>query len=430
MLAVRRRATPALLLGAVLCASAAFGIELDRIIAVVNDDVIMKSELEDRVRTVEGQLQENGTPAPPRSILEKQVLDRLILTKLQVQMANETGIRVDDETLNRTISNIAADNQVSLDEFRKILEADGYSYERFREEIRSEILISRLRQRQVDNRVTVTEREVENFLATQEHQGEIETEYHLRHILIALPDSPSARQLEEKQELAQKVWNDLKAGADFVQFATTYSDGPQALDGGDLGWRKAGQVPTLFADFVASMQKGDVSELIRSPGGFHIIKLEDVRDSEKVVVTQTHSRHILIRTDELVKTEDAQKRLEQLRLRVVGGDDFGELARGHSHDGVSAAEGGDLSWTNPGDLDPDFEQVMNSLKPGEVSQPFQTQYGWHIVQVLERREHDSTDDVRRAKAREAIRARKLDEARDSWLREMRDEAYVEYRLES
>jgi peptidyl-prolyl cis-trans isomerase SurA len=418
------------LVGAALFAPAALPVELDRIIAVVNDDVIMKSELEERLRTVEGQLQEQGTPVPPRSILEKQVLDRLILTKLQVQMASETGIRVDDETLNRTISNIAAENQVSLEEFRKILEQDGYSYEKFREDIRGEILISRLRQRQVDNRVTVTEREVDNFLATQEHQTEAETEYRLRHILIALPDSPSARQMQETQELAQKVWNDLKAGGDFAQIAATYSDGPQALDGGDLGWRKGGQVPTLFADFVAGMQKGDVSELIRSPGGFHIIKLDDVRDSQKVVVTQTHSRHILIRTDELVKTEDARQRLEQLRLRIGGGDDFAELAKGHSHDTVSAAEGGDLGWTSPGDLDPDFEQVMNSLNPGEISQPFQTQYGWHIVQVLERREHDSTEDVKRARAREAIRARKLDEARDSWLREMRDEAYVEYRLDS
>jgi len=425
--ALLRRLAAALLL---LCAHAATGVELDRIIAVVNDDVIMKSELEERLRTIEGQLQEQGTPVPPRTILEKQVLDRLILTKLQVQMADETGIRVDDETLNRTISNIAADNKVSLDEFRKILEADGYSYEKFREDIRGEILISRLRQRQVDNRVVVTEREVENYLATQEQQGEVEIEYRLRHILIALPDAPSARQMEEAQTRAQHVWDELKAGGDFVQLAATYSNGPQALDGGDLGWRKAGQVPTLFADFVAGMQKGDISEVIRSPGGFHIIKLDDVRDSQKVVVTQTHARHILIRPDELVKTEDAKLRLEQLRLRISGGDDFAELAKGHSHDSVSAAEGGDLGWTSPGDLDPDFEQVMNALKPGEVSQPFQTQYGWHIVQVLERREHDSTEDVKRAKARDAIRARKLDEARDSWLREMRDEAYVEYRLES
>jgi peptidyl-prolyl cis-trans isomerase SurA len=406
------------------------GVELDRIIAVVNDDVIMKSELDDRLRAIEEQLQQQGTQLPPRSILEKQVLDRLILTKLQVQMATETGIRVDDETLNRTIANIAAENKVSLAEFRRILEQDGYSYEKFREDIRGEILISRLRQRQVDNRVMVTEREVENYLATQEHQGEEEVEYRLRHILIAVPTSPSSTQLKEKEALAQRVYEELKGGADFVQLATTYSDGAQALEGGDLGWRKAGQVPTLFAGLVTRMKKGQISDLIRDPSGFHIIKLEDVRDSEKIVVTQTRARHILLRPDELLKDEDARQRLEQLRMRITsGGDDFAELAKAHSHDTVSAAEGGDLGWMSPGQLDPDFENMMNSLAPGEVSRPFQTQFGWHIVQVLERREHDSTEEVKRARAREAIRRRKLDEAREAWLREMRDEAYVEYRLD-
>lgn len=424
-----RQRAAALFAALLLAATTVHAVELDRIIAVVNDDVIMKSELEERLRTIESQMEEAGNPVPPRSILQKQVLDRLILTKLQIQMANETGIRVDDETLNRTISNIAAENQVTLEQFRGILEQDGYSYEKFREDIRGEILISRLRQRQVDNRVSVTDREIDNYLATQEHQGEIEIEYRLRHILVALPDSPSARQMQEAEQLAQKVWSDLKAGGDFQQLAVTYSDGPQALDGGDLGWRKSGQVPTLFADFVADLKKGEISEIIRSPGGFHIIKLDDVRDSQKVVVTQSHARHILLRTDPGTKDEDLQLRLEQLRQRILGGDDFAELAKGHSHDTVSAAEGGDLGWANPGDFDPDFEQVMNSLAPNEVSPPFRTQFGWHIVQLLDRREHDSTEDMKRARAREAIRARKLDEARESWLREMRDEAYVEYRLD-
>lgn len=408
---------------------AAMGVELDRIIAVVNDDVIMKSELDDRLRTVEDQLSQQGTQLPPRSILEKQVLDRLILNKLQVQMASETGIRVDDETLNRTIANIAAENKVNLGEFRRILENDGYSYEKFREDIRDEILISRLRARQVDNRVMVTEREVENYLATQEHQGEQEVEYRLRHILIATPGTASAREIKEAEELANRVYKELREGGNFVQLATTYSDSAQALEGGDLGWRKAGQVPTLFAGLVTRLSKGEISDLIRDPSGFHIVKLEDVRDSEKIVVTQTHARHILLRPDELLKDEDAKLRLEQLRLRIVGGDSFEELARAHSHDTVSAAEGGDLGWMSPGQLDPDFENVMNTLGPGEVSQPFQTQFGWHLVQVLERREHDSTEEVKRARARDAIRRRKLEEAREVWLREMRDEAYVEYRLD-
>lgn len=405
------------------------GVELDRIVAVVNDDVVMLSELDEKVRSVKNQLREQGTPLPPSSVLEKQVLDRLILTKLQIQMALETGIRVDDETLNRTISNIAAENQLSLTQFREILESDNYSYEKFREDIRNEILLSRLRARQVDNRVTVTDREIQNHLANQEYLGEIDQEYRLSHILIAIPERASAAQLTQSKQTAEQVLQQLKSGKDFAQLAATHSKGSQALEGGDLGWRKASQIPTLFTDFVADMEKGDISELITSPSGYHIIKLADTRTSEKHVVTQTHARHILIVPNEVVTSQDAKARLDQLRIRLEGGDDFSELAKAHSNDTVSAADGGNLGWTNPGDLVPQFEEVMNSLPPDAISSPFQTQFGWHIVQVLERREHDSTEDVKRAKAREAIRQRKLVEARENWLRQMRDDAYVEYRLE-
>ena len=404
-------------------------VELDRIITVINDDVVMKSELDEKVRTIKGQLKEQGTTLPPSSILEKQVLDRLILTKLQIQMAENTGIRVDDESLNRTISNIAAENKLSLTQFREILESDGYSYEKFREDIRHEILTSRLRQRQVDNRITVTDREIRNFMDNQEHQGEVETEYSLAHILISTPEGTSASEREGAKKIAEKVVKDLKNGGDFAQLAATYSDSDDALDGGKLGWRKAGQVPTLFAESVADMQKGDNSDLIRSSSGFHIIKLLDVRSTEQVVVTQTNARHILIRPDELISEDDARSRLQQLLLRIKGGDEFDDLARGHSNDTVSAADGGSLGWVSPGDMVPEFEVAMNELAPGEVSSPFKTQFGIHIVQVLERREHDSTEDVKRAKAREAIRQRKLEEAHQNWLREMRDDAYVEYRLE-
>ena len=417
-------------LGLLLALGARAAVQVDRIVAVVNDDVIMASELNDKLRTVKDQLRQQGTTLPPTAVLQRQVLDRLILNKLQLQMAEHTGIRVDDETLNRTISNIAAENQVSLDDFRKILEQDGYSYARFREDIRHQIMIARLQQRAVDNRVVVSEREVDNYLANQAHQGVTELEYHLAHILIAMPSSPSTRQLEQTRDKAQTVLEKLKGGADFKEVAAQYSDGQQALDGGDLGWRKASQVPTLFANFVADMHKGDISDLIRSPSGYHIIKLLDVRDSKKVVVTQTHARHILIKIDELTTDEDAVRRLKQLRLRIEGGADFGDLARANSTDAVSAADGGDLGWVSPGDLVPKFEQVMNSLKPGEISEPFRTRYGWHIVQVLGRRKHDSTDDIRRARAREAIRKRKVEEARENWLRELRDDAYVEYRLDS
>ena len=420
----------ALLAGMLLSGPATAAQDLDRIVAIINDDVIMRSELGEKIRTVTTQMQEQNIPLPPLDILEKQVLDRLIMTKLQIQMAQNTGIRVDDETLNRTISNIARENELSLNQFREILEQDGYGYENFRKEIRDEILISRLQQRQVDNRVIVTDREIDNYLSNQEHQGESDIEFHIAHILVAIPEGASTRQVTRARETAEKALGELQAGADFASMAATYSDGQQALDGGDLGWRKAGQVPTLFADFISGMEVGGLSDIIKSPSGYHIITLLDKRSSEQVVVTQTKVRHILVRPDELTTVDDARRRLEQLRMRIEGGDDFAELAKAHSVDTMSAADGGDLGWVNPGDLVPEFENMMDSLEPGAVSEPFPSQYGFHILQVLDRREHDSTEDIKRARAREAIRRRKLEEARTDWLRQMRDEAYVEYRLDS
>ena len=416
------------ILSCALISPAQSAVELDHIIAIVNKDVVMQSELQERLRTIKNQLTEQGTLLPPISILEKQVLDRLILSKLQVQMALKTGIRVDNETLNRTISNIAAENQLSVAQLREILESDNYSYKGFREDIRNEILLSRLKQRQVDNRVFVTEREIENYLSNQEYLRETDREYRIAHILIATPSRASTSDISKARETAMTVRRELVAGTDFGKLAVQYSEGAQALEGGDLGWRKAGQVPTLFADFITDMEEGDISEPITSLSGFHIIKLTGSRVSEVHVITQTHVRHILITPDELISDEDARSRLEQLKTRLKNGDDFAELTKGNSNDPFSAADGGDLGWISPGDLVPEFEQVMNRLKPGELSPIFKTQYGYHILEVLERREHDSTEDVKRARAHEAIRQRKLVEARENWLRQMRDEAYVEYRL--
>ncbi|MDE0286238.1 MAG: peptidylprolyl isomerase [Gammaproteobacteria bacterium] len=427
---MKPRLALALLAGMLLSGPVTAVQDLDRIVAVINDDVIMRSELAVKIRGVTTQMEEQNIPLPPLDILQKQVLDRLIMTKLQIQMAQNTGIRVDDETLNRTISNIARENELSLNQFREILEQDGYGYENFRREIRDEILISRLQQRQVDNRVIVTDREIDNYLSNQEHQGETDIEFHIAHILIAIPEGASSRQVTRARETAEQALSELQGGGDFASMAATYSDGQQALDGGDLGWRKAGQVPTLFADFISDMEVGGLSGLIKSPSGYHIIKLLDKRSSEQVVVTQTKVRHILVRPDELTTVDDARRRLQQLRMRIEGGDDFAELAKAHSVDTMSAADGGDLGWVNPGDLVPEFENMMDSLEPGAVSEPFPSQFGFHILQVLDRREHDSTEDIKRARAREAIRRRKLEEARTDWLRQMRDEAYVEYRLDS
>lgn len=404
-------------------------VTLDRIIAVINDDVIMQSELVNKIRVAKAQIAQQNQEMPPDVILVKQILENLILTKLQLQLAADTGVVVDDETLNQTINRIAEQNKVSLAQFREILERDGYSYERFREDIRDEITITRLQQRHVDNRISVTDNEIDNFLATEKHQGGVENEYHLLHILIATLEEATAEEKEQARMVAGKVLEDLAHGEDFAKLAMALSAGQQAEQGGDLGWRKASEIPSLFADMVTHMQEGEVGRLIESPGGFHIIKLTGLRTSDRHMVTQTKSRHILMRPNELLTDDDISNKLKVLKTRIQGGDDFAALAKSHSEDTASAVNGGDLGWTNPGTMVPEFEEQVRQLQPGEISEPFKTQFGWHIVQVLERREHDNSKDIQRDKARETIRQKKIAEAKQNWLRQLRDEAYVEYRLD-
>lgn len=269
-------------------------VPLDRIIAVVNDEVIMQSELKSKIRTVRGQIEQQGSRVPPQAVLERQVLDNLVQNRIQLQIAERAGIRVNDETLNRTISNIAAENKVSLTQFREILEQDGYNYEQFRENIRNEITLSQLRRRQVDNRIVVTEKEIDNFLANEEFQGTFQTEIRLSHILLSLPEAATSDEIEQVRQVATQIREDLLAGADFAEIAATASDGGNAENGGDLGWRKLEEVPSLFADYIPDMKNGDISELIQSPSGFHIIKISDIKSDEEHIVQQTHARHILI----------------------------------------------------------------------------------------------------------------------------------------
>ena len=403
-------------------------VPLDRIIAIVNEDVVMQSELEQRLRSVRGQLREEGARLPPGPVLERQVLDSLILGRIQLQLAARAGIRVDDETLNRAINNIAAENQVTLGEFRQILEADGYNYPQFREDIRDQITLSQLRQRQVENRISVTEREIDDFLANREFQGDAEAEIRISHILLALPAEAPAAAIEQARQGATELRRKLLAGADFAETARRVSDGGNAGNGGDLGWRKMAEVPTLFAEYIPDLGKGDISEPIRSPSGFHLIRIADIKGAEQSIVAQTRARHILIRTGELVTEAEAREKLSQLKARIEGGDDFGLLARGNSDDAASAIAGGDLGWRSPGELAPEFQRAMDALTSGQISAPFQTGFGWHIVEVLERRQYDNTESLKRGRARGAIRARKLEEATQNWARELRDEAYVEYRL--
>jgi peptidyl-prolyl cis-trans isomerase SurA len=401
---------------------------VDKIVAVVNDDVITSTELDNRLHAIKDQLKNQSSPIPPDADLKKQVLDRMILASLQLQLADQNGIRVDDDTLNSTIERIAQDNKLSLPEFRSVLENEGYDFATFREDIRREILISRVQQRQVTDRIMVTEQEIDNFLATQRARGNTGAEYHLAHILIAVPDASSSERIQAARQRAEDVLKKLRAGANFAETAIAVSDGQQALQGGDLGWRKAAELPTLFVEPVLHMKTGDISDLIRSPSGFHIIKLLEQRNDQRHIVTQTHARHILIRTDELTSDDAARARLNDIRQRLKAGADFAELARKYSNDTATASNGGDLGWVNPGDMVPGFEAQIDKLATGEISEPFKTSFGWHIAQVLERRRHDDTDSFVRSQARQTIRQRKTEEELQSWLARLRDDAYVENRL--
>ncbi|HSH30132.1 MAG TPA: peptidylprolyl isomerase, partial [Thiohalobacter sp.] len=309
------------------------------------------------------------------------------------------------------------------------LEREGMDYAAFREELRSQIMINRLRQQTVINRIDISDQEVDNLLASRSAWSDQTRDYHLSHILIATPEAASPEQIQAAERKAAGVLEKLRGGDDFSETAVAVSESETALEGGDLGWRKAAQLPSLFADVVRDMQPGEISDLIRSPSGFHIIKLIDVRGDERHVITQSRVRHILLQPDEMSREADIRLRIGQLRDRLETGADFAELARSHSTDKVSASNGGDLGWVNPGDMVPEFEQAMNQLAPGEISQPVQSRFGWHLIQVLERREHDSTEDYRRARARDMIRQRKTDEEMELWLRRLRDESYIEYRLE-
>jgi peptidyl-prolyl cis-trans isomerase SurA len=412
-----------------LSASPSRIVPVDRIVAVVNEDVITQNDLNERVALVVRQLQRQGAQLPPADALARQILERMINDRIQLQLAKENGIKVDDVTLDRTIERIAAENNMPLADFRAALERDGVKYSRFREDIRNEILIARLREHEVDNTVVVTDAEVETELARAAKQSTGDSEYQLSHILVAVPPQATADQIEARRRRAIQALEALRRGANFAQIAAQYSDAPDALQGGSLGWRAAGRLPTLFLEVLERMKPGDVSDILKSPNGFHIVKLVEKRGASPAAgVEQTHARHILLRAREGLSESEARDKLARLRSRILAGADFGEMARENSEDS-SAAKGGDLGWVAPGDTVPEFERVMNSLKPGEVSEPFQTPFGWHLVQVIERRSEALSEERKKAAAKQAIRARKADEAYQDWLRQQRDRAFVENRYD-
>lgn len=401
---------------------------IDRIVAVVNDDVITQVQLDSKLDMVIKQLQQQGTPLPPRDVLEKQVLSRMINDLVQVQYAKQSGIRVDDTELDQALQRIAQQNKMSLAQFRATLLSQGIDFSQFREDIRDQIIMAKLRDRDVDNRIVVTDSEVENFLRNQAAEGK-EEQYDLSYILVLVPENASPEEIEAKRKKAEQALAALKQGADFAQVAASYSDAPNSLKGGVVGWRNAAQLPGLYLDALKSMRPGDISPVLHTPNGFQIIKLLDQKGGDApMVVTQTHVRQILIKPNELVSDADAKNKLLQLKERIENGADFAKLARQYSDDS-SASSGGDLGWVSPGDTVPDFEHAMDALKPGQVSQPIHTQFGWHLIQVLGRRTEDITKERQQLLARQAIRERKADEAYQDFVRQLRDQAYVNIRLD-
>lgn len=404
-------------------------VKMDRIIAIVDQSVITELELENRIATVTAQLKKQGTELPPENVLRKQILERLISDTLQLQFAAQSGVKVDDNQLDKTIQRIAEQNQMSVQEFTEALRAEGISVNKFRADMRNEITISRLRDREIESRVNVSESEIDNYLTTQASSNENRDEYEISHILVRTPEEGSPEEIQKARTRIDEAVQALQEGASFAKASASFSDAPNALEGGNLGWKAATQLPSLFLDALKNMQAGEVTPVLRSPNGFHILKLTNKRGGNSpLVIEQTRARHILIKLSEVVSEKDSKQKMDGIKERLDNGESFEAMARQYSEDG-SASNGGELNWVNPGDTVPQFEKAMNELKVGEISEPVRSPFGWHIIQVLERRKQDMSKEAARLKARQEIRARKADEAYQDWIRELRDRAYVELKLE-
>ncbi|GGY00158.1 chaperone SurA [Litchfieldella qijiaojingensis] len=400
---------------------------LDRIVAVVNQGAIMASELEERVEQARSQLTGRGISPPSEQALRSQVLDRMILEEIQLQMAEEANLSVDDTELNRTVRGIAESNGMTLEQFADALEADGLTLAGVREEVRREMLMRQLQQRRVASRVNISDREVDRYL---ERQGaNRDARYRLAHILVALPQSPSSSEVSEAQNKIQRLASELAAGADFAELAAAESDGGQALNGGDLGWRRDGELPSLFADVVPHLEVGEVSEPLRSTSGFHLVKLVDREGgAQQAVVREHRARHILIETTPNRDEQRAEALANQIRQRLVNGENFAALAQQFSDDSGSALNGGELGWLRPGQTVPAFEEAMNALEVGEISQPVRSRFGYHIIVVDERRQQDVTREAQRRQVRETLFQRKVNDELEAWLQEIRADAFIEKRL--
>jgi peptidyl-prolyl cis-trans isomerase SurA len=404
-------------------------VSVDRVIAVINDEAITQHDLDDSKRIVLQQLKQQKVDPPARDVLDKQVLERMLTERSLLQFAKENGVKVDDTQIERAILRIAQDNRLSAEEFRKALAKENISYPKYREDIRNELTVQRMREREVDSKITVSDAEVDQYLASIRSQAGGDAEYNLSHILVIVPEQATSEQIDVKRRRAEDALRALKGGADFAQVAAAFSEATDALKGGNLGWRSGARLPTVFADEVRKMKVGEISSITRSSAGFHIVKLLDKRThNDSTVVDQTHARHILIRVNEIVSESDAKTKIDRLKQRIDSGASFEELAKLNSEDSTSV-KGGDLGWLNPGDTVIEFEEAMKKIEPGRVSDPVRTTFGWHLIQVIERRRQDITADRERSEALVAIRQRKSDEAYQDWVRQIRDRAYVEVRLD-
>lgn len=401
---------------------------LDRVVAIVDNDVIMQSQLDQRLREVQKSIAKQGGGQPPLDALQQQVLERLILENIQLQIGDRAGVRITDEELNQALESIAQRNNMTLDQLRLALQQDGLPYSMAREQIRREMIISRVRQRRVADRVEVTNQELKSFMASAHGQVQLSEEFHLANILLPLPEGSTAAVIEKAAAQAQQVYQQLQQGASFSELAVSRSASENALEGGDMGWRKGAQLPPPFDELIPKLSPGQVTPPVRTPGGFIIVKLLEKRGGDHQLRDEVHVRHILIKPSEIRTDADAQKLAERLYARIAAGEDFSELARSFSEDPGSARNGGDLDWIDPSILVPEFQEVMKSTPSGQLSKPFKTGYGWHVLEVLGRRATDSSEQLREQQAMNILRNRKYEEELQGWLLEIRGEAYVEIKL--
>lgn len=429
---MRLRALPLLFLltAPAFAAAPSQVLDVDRIVAVINNDVITETELDARLAETKRSLATQQIRLPPDDVLRRQLLERMIIERVQVQLASQTGIRVTDQDVEQALQTIAARNKITVDELYRTVTREGLDRAAYREQVKNQMLIQQLVDREITSRVTVTESEVANFLEGEQQRTRSDEEFNISHIYIAVPETAATDQVRQAKARADQVLRELREGGDFAQAAVSYSQGPDALKGGGIGWRNSGQLPELFVAALERLRPGDVSEVLRGPNGFHILRLNDRRGKEGgEAITQTHVRHILLKPSEIQSAAEARSKLKQLRDRIAAGDDFGELARAHSEDAVSAAKGGDLGWVAPKQLVPEFEAAMNDLAVNQLSEPVATPFGVHVIQVLGRRQQDVSEERARQAARSQIHARKADDRYEQWVRQLRDEAYVEYLLD-